>query len=139
MGFKVAAGRVDIGCSGLVDLIWRAFDVFPPHITGPDWIIGPGSPRFDIAAKLPQGATEEQIPAMLQALLVDRFKLAYHLETKEQPGYGLVVAKGGLKLTEAAPNAAASNRSNSRPESPPACNRQDEHRRHLVHRNANSQ
>ena len=40
---------------------------------------------------------------MLQVLLVDRFKLAVHRETKELPIYSLVVAKGGSKLHEAKP------------------------------------
>jgi uncharacterized protein (TIGR03435 family) len=64
-----------------------------------------GSPVFDISAKLPQGTSQDQVPAMLQALLEDRFKLAYHRETKEEPGLGLVVMKGGARLTEAAPGA----------------------------------
>ena len=39
---------------------------------------------------------------MLQALLAERFKLTAHRESKEQPVYALVVAKGGPKLTPAA-------------------------------------
>ncbi len=35
---------------------------------------------------------------MQQALLMDRFKLKVHFETKELPIYVLVVAKGGPKL-----------------------------------------
>jgi uncharacterized protein (TIGR03435 family) len=37
---------------------------------------------------------------MLQALLADRFKLTVHREIKDQPGYALVVAKGGIKAKE---------------------------------------
>src|SRR6185369_4631886 len=37
---------------------------------------------------------------MLQALLADRFKLTVHRETKDQPAYALVVAKGGIKAKE---------------------------------------
>ena len=40
---------------------------------------------------------------MLQNLLVERFKLAYHREKKEVPAYGLVVAKGGPKFKESVP------------------------------------
>jgi len=36
------------------------------------------SPRFEIAATLPPGASKQQIPAMLQALLADRFQLKLH-------------------------------------------------------------
>jgi uncharacterized protein (TIGR03435 family) len=37
---------------------------------------------------------------MLQSLLEERFKLALHRETREEPVYNLVVAKGGAKLKE---------------------------------------
>ena len=40
---------------------------------------------------------------MLQSLLMDRFKLVAHKETKDVPTYALVVAKHGSKLVE--PNA----------------------------------
>ncbi len=36
---------------------------------------------------------------MLQAILIDRFKLKIHHETREQPIYTLEIAKGGPKLT----------------------------------------
>jgi uncharacterized protein (TIGR03435 family) len=38
---------------------------------------------------------------MLQTLLAERFKLLVHLETKIVPGYALVLAKSGPKLTKA--------------------------------------
>jgi uncharacterized protein (TIGR03435 family) len=102
---NVDAERVDIRCYDLVALIWQAYDVFLSRIKGPEWMVFVGPPQFDIAAKLPQGASRDQVPAMLQALLEDRFKLTYHRETKEEPGLGLVVAKGGARLPEAAPGA----------------------------------
>jgi uncharacterized protein (TIGR03435 family) len=55
--------------------------------------------------------TPEQSHAMLQNLLVERFKMAVHRETKQLSGYSLVVAKGGLKLKvwmENSPHAFAS-------------------------------
>jgi len=39
---------------------------------------------------------------MLQAMLADRCQLKVDLETKELPVYELVIAKGGLKMKEAA-------------------------------------
>ena len=41
---------------------------------------------------------------LLQSLLADRFKLAVHEETRIEPGFSLVVAKGGPKFKEAGPN-----------------------------------
>lgn len=63
--------------------------------------------RFDIEAKLPRGATKAQAPEMFRSLLEDRFKLAIRRGSQEQPVNALVVDKGGLKLTEASPDALA--------------------------------
>ncbi|MGB9455525.1 MAG: TIGR03435 family protein [Bryobacteraceae bacterium] len=99
VGMKTDAARVDIGFMSLTDLIGIAYDVKSYQISGPDWMGGMGE-RFDILAKMPEGATKEQVPAMLQALLADRFKLAIHRESKERPVYALVVGKGGPKMKE---------------------------------------
>jgi uncharacterized protein (TIGR03435 family) len=53
---------------------------------------------FDIQATLPAGATPEQVPEMLQAMLVERFKLTYHRETREYKKDVLTVGKSGMKL-----------------------------------------
>jgi uncharacterized protein (TIGR03435 family) len=56
--------------------------------------------RFDIAVKVPEGATKDQVKLMWQNLLAERFKLAVHREKKEAPVYELLVAKGGPKMRE---------------------------------------
>jgi uncharacterized protein (TIGR03435 family) len=61
--------------------------------------------RFDIHATLPAGATKDDVPEMLQSLLADRFKLAFHHEQKEQSVFALVVGKNGSKLQASAPEA----------------------------------
>jgi len=105
VGMKIDAGRVDIGFFSLRELIPLAYDVKPFQVTGPDWLV---AQRFDILAKMPEGATKEQVPAMLRALLEERFKLVAHREDREQPVYSLEVAKGGPKFKEApAPDPAA--------------------------------
>jgi uncharacterized protein (TIGR03435 family) len=99
-------GRVSYSNVSLRDLIRNAYGVKEYQISAPDWM---GSARFDLNAKLPEGATRDQVPQMLQALLVERFKMTVHRETKELPMYALVVAKNGPKLKESAvdPNATA--------------------------------
>ncbi len=92
------AGRINYTNVSLMDLIWRAFGVLDSRISGPDWI---GSARFDVVGKFPPGATREQVPAMLQTLLADRFKLTFHKEPKVLPAYALVAGKGGPKLQNA--------------------------------------
>jgi uncharacterized protein (TIGR03435 family) len=54
--------------------------------------------RHEIVAKVPEGAASGQLKLMIQSMLIDRFKLAVHHETKEMPRYYLTVAKSGPKL-----------------------------------------
>ena len=54
--------------------------------------------RFDIQAKAGGPASRDQLKAMAQALLADRFQMRFHRETREVPVYALVPAKGGIKL-----------------------------------------
>jgi uncharacterized protein (TIGR03435 family) len=103
-GMNVNAARVDIGSQSLAELIRIAYEVKPYQVQGPDWIT---SERFDVAAKLPEGASKEQVPRMLEALLAERFGLKVHRESKEQSVYVLVVGKNGPKLKESAPDADA--------------------------------
>lgn len=100
IGMTIDGARVDIGSLSLRDLVTAAYAVKPYQVSGPDWL---GAERFDIVAKLPDGATRDQVPQMLQALLAERFKLVVHRENKEQPVYGLVVGKNGPKLKESDP------------------------------------
>jgi uncharacterized protein (TIGR03435 family) len=88
----------------LADLVRVAYRVKPYQISGPDWM---ASERFDVLAKLPEGAHSEQVPEMLQALLAERFKLTVHRESKEHAVYALVVGKNGPKLKESPPDADA--------------------------------
>jgi uncharacterized protein (TIGR03435 family) len=87
-------------CQSLGLLVSSAFGMLPDQIMGVDWTAF--SERFDIAAKLPEGAQEEQVPEMVLWLLEERFKLAFHRGTREGPIYALVAAKGGPKLKPAA-------------------------------------
>ena len=65
---------------------------------------------FEVAAKIPAGATAEEFQTMLQNLIKERFGLAYHFTEKKMRGYQLVVARNGSKLKEStdSPRAAAS-------------------------------
>jgi uncharacterized protein (TIGR03435 family) len=83
----------------LKDGIRAAYRVRDFQITGPDWI---STARFEIKAKLPDGASLEQIPEMMQNLLVERFKLAIRRDMKEESVYVLTVGSGGPKLKPAA-------------------------------------
>jgi uncharacterized protein (TIGR03435 family) len=89
-------------------LIGIAFN-FPLH----DEIYGlPGwtdQEAYDILAKVPADelpAFHELLPMqrnpMLQEILVSRFHLKYHYDTRALPGYALVVGKKGARLVEGA-------------------------------------
>lgn len=99
IGMRVDGDRADFGNTSLAALIQTAYGVKGYQVTGPSWMT---EQRFDIVAKIPDGATKEQVPGMLQKLLAERFKLTIHREKKDLPVYALVAGKGGLKLKEAA-------------------------------------
>lgn len=84
-------------------LVSAAYNLPPRAITGgPDWI---DVERYDVLAATPGEArpSVEQQMAMVQTLLAERFKLAFHTEPKEFPVYVLTtIAKGGMKLKESA-------------------------------------
>jgi uncharacterized protein (TIGR03435 family) len=104
IGMTVDGGRVDIGGMPLTTLVQEAFQVKPFQVIAADWM---RESRWDILAKLPEGGSQLQIPAMLQALLADRFKMVVHRENKELPVYALVVGKGGLKMKAYVPDPSA--------------------------------
>ncbi len=96
LGVKTDAARADFGGMSLESLIGYAYKVMPYQISGPDYL---KSERFDIQAKFPDGASRDDAPAMMQALLADRFKLVLHKDSKEFQVYALLAGKGGAKLT----------------------------------------
>jgi uncharacterized protein (TIGR03435 family) len=96
-GVQMDGAQIHCTYLSLKDYIRIAYKVKDHQISGPDWL---ASERFDVAAKLPAGATREQVPEMFKALLEDRFQVKVHRDTREFPVYGLVVAKGGLKMKE---------------------------------------
>ena len=98
--FSVRAehGQLTAAGASLQSLIQAAYQIKGYQISGgPAWL---DSDYFDIVAKASpgRGANFNQLMAMLQVLLADRFKLAVHRQPKDLQGYALVVAKTGSKL-----------------------------------------
>ncbi len=98
LGPHIDAARAEYIYMTLKQLIAIAYHVKEYQISGPDWV---GEQRFDIEATIPEGATRDDVPAMLQALLNDRFKLVAHTSTEEHKVLALIVGKNGPKLKEA--------------------------------------
>ncbi len=88
-------GRFTCERCSLAMLVTTAYEMNYVQISGPPWL---NEQQFDLAAKIPEGATKAQFRVMMQNLLIERFKLAVHREKKDAPIYELTVAKGGPKL-----------------------------------------
>jgi uncharacterized protein (TIGR03435 family) len=84
----------------LNDLITFAYDLHARQITGgPEWM---SAEKYDVTGQ-PEGQGQpsmRQLKALVQTLLADRFKLAFHRDTRELPVYAIVAGTGGPKLTK---------------------------------------
>jgi hypothetical protein len=94
---KVLPDRVEISNTPLRTLVRLAFDTKDYNSAWPDSLNPRTDERlFDVRATLPPGTTREQVPAMLQALLQERFGLVSHIETRNVAVYELVVPSRGI-------------------------------------------
>jgi uncharacterized protein (TIGR03435 family) len=94
----VKGGRVSLEQRTFAQLVAVAYKLKPSDVTGPGWI---AEQRYNIQAKLPEGADPKDANAMLKRLLEERFALKAHSETKTVSGYALLAAKDGPKLKPA--------------------------------------
>ena len=94
--FNVDGAGVQISGYAMLGLLVRAFQVERPQLDTSR--ISLPTEYFQVQATLPAGATPEQVPEMLQAMLAERFKLTYHRETREYQVGVLTVGKSGMKL-----------------------------------------
>jgi len=79
----------------LKKLLMAAFGVTGQQVVGPQWL---DAERFDVIAKAPETVPDRESKRLLQALLIDRFGLKSHTETRVMPVYELIIAKGGPKM-----------------------------------------
>ncbi len=110
--------QISYSFMSLRSLLMQAFSVRTYQIQGPAWL---DSERFDIVARVPAGATKDDVGVMLQNLLKERFQLAFHREKKEQSVYGLVVGKSApkMRVSEDQSDPSAAPPSNSSSAAPP--------------------
>jgi len=89
-------GEVDILGYTLRDLLKAAFEFKDDRVKGgPKWL---DTERFDIIAKSPAAMSPHAVDVMLRTLLMERFKLATHLEDEPRPVFALVAGKGAARL-----------------------------------------
>jgi len=88
-------GRLAVQNNSIKQIIMSAYSLQEYTYSGPAWLEGE---RYNIDAKADEKVPREVLQQMVQALLVERFKLKFHREQKLVPGYAMVVAKSGLKV-----------------------------------------
>lgn len=88
-----SCGRVS-WVTGRLNFVSYAFRVPIERITG----LNRDEAWWAVEAETAPSATDDQIRSMLQRLLVERFQLAVHRETKDHKVFALVVAKSGPKM-----------------------------------------
>src|SRR6185503_9734045 len=99
----IDASHFSVRAIPLTSLIRQAFDVNQYQVSGgPAWI---GKNLYAINASIVGPADHAQTMEMLRNLLIERFHLKTHLETRQTKVYELAVGKDGLK-TEAGSGAA---------------------------------
>jgi uncharacterized protein (TIGR03435 family) len=64
-------------------------------VGGPRWL---EDDRYDVEAKADKKHTVDDLNTMYQNMLVDRFHLKFHIETKEADAYVLTIDKSGSKM-----------------------------------------
>jgi uncharacterized protein (TIGR03435 family) len=89
------ATRYSFGRASLDDLILVAYNVELFQISSK---LPLDRDEFDLVAKIPEGATKEDFRVMLRNLLIERFHIKLHIESRDFPAFELVLAKGGTKL-----------------------------------------
>jgi uncharacterized protein (TIGR03435 family) len=94
----------------LLEMIAVAHEVQTFQVVGPDWL---ADARFDVAAKLPEGSTGKETPAMLRAMLAERFHMATHEDKREMSAFALTVAPGGIKASKTEKDDGTNTRSNN--------------------------
>jgi len=114
IGMQTHPDGVEFAFQTLPQMLREAYGYtinFDGQVTGgPAWAT---TEKYDISAKMsPEDAADllklsndekkAQMQAMMQLLLVERFHLTLHKGSKDIPVYELVVAKGGIKMKDAA-------------------------------------
>lgn len=107
-GFHIEKGRVYCNCA-LSLMLQNAYGLKPYRMIGPPWLLefwnnsGRVPVLYQLDARFSGAATVHDVPAMMRAMLADRFHLRAHTELRDEPVYALRIAPGGLRLTISPP------------------------------------
>jgi uncharacterized protein (TIGR03435 family) len=105
VGMQATPGRLINRCATLTSLVYYAFRITSttPIEDLPGWASTPCSDdetanTYEFQATMPVETSDADVRRMLQGFLVERFKLAFHRETRTRPIYALVAGSGGIKV-----------------------------------------
>jgi uncharacterized protein (TIGR03435 family) len=85
--------------SHLIMIAW-GMSTTSPIRSEPDWIAR-GGIRYTVEARSGGERTEAQLLEMLRNLVIERFRLKFHRETIEKPGFVMAIGKDGPRLKTA--------------------------------------
>jgi uncharacterized protein (TIGR03435 family) len=105
IGMQRSPGRLVNRCATLTVFVYYAFRrTSSTPVEGlPGWASTPCSDTdtadtYEFQATMPPETTDADLRLMLQAFVIERFKLAFHWETRTLPTFALIVAPGGFKV-----------------------------------------
>ena len=90
IGITIDNAMVHMTSMSLRDLVRYAYRVRIYQVSGPEWL---KDERFNVTAKIPAGATREQVPEMVQTMLAERFKLVLHRSSPEVPVHRMAMSR----------------------------------------------
>lgn len=96
---QISPDSVRMSYETMAQILQRAFGIAKSQVVAPDWA---EFQHFSIAAKLPDGATQGDVPEMLKSMLLARFHMTYHTEVRNTRALVLTLAKSGIKAETAA-------------------------------------
>ena len=97
-GGQLRGDRYATSQATMTNLIARSYNVESRYVYGgPSWL---DLDCFDVVAQAPRTTSADDIRLMLRSMLIDRFKLVVHTDTKPLPAFVLTVAKGAPKLKQ---------------------------------------
>jgi uncharacterized protein (TIGR03435 family) len=95
--FETPGNSVTIRNASMRKIMAWAYDIQWAQLDGPAWL---DTERYDILARAARPATEAETRAMLRTLLIERFKIQTHRETRQVEVMALLLPKSGThKMT----------------------------------------
>jgi len=77
----------------MIRLMWKLHNT--QIVGGPDWV---SKDLWDVQAKADRPHSLDDLHAMYQNMVIDRFKMKFHWDTRDLPMYALVQDKSGEKM-----------------------------------------